>query len=262
MARWCSLLQNQIGGEIAGGGYRRHEPGVIENKTRRYSGRNSWWIWRDAGWIAYLAHGARSRCSGVGPHEAALVPEVVVDSLETDTHFSSFLSDSPLGVDVSSASTHVLVVARLEVELVMVSVSTAPGSAHGCLVACGGGEGRHILSLGGRKTDEQDTDLLASLLALLFRFALLPFLLLTLTEPNGSDSDTTSMTTRQLQTSSFSFFSFSRSSRSLMTLDKHEMVNQRRPVPQKKDSHHSATSSTASFGRVLFLRRYPWRAAT
>ena len=125
---WFSPLQNQIGEEIAGEGYRqRHELGVTENRTRRYSGRNSWWIGWGAGWITYLARGARSRCSGVGPHEATLVPEVTADSLGTDTHFSSFLSDSPMGVDVSSASTHVLVVARLEVELAMAPVPTARG---------------------------------------------------------------------------------------------------------------------------------------
>ena len=42
------------------------------------------------------------------------------------------------------------------------------------------------------------------------------------------------------------------------------ILDDRRPLLGGVSSifHHSATSSTASFGRLLFLRRYPWMAAT
>jgi hypothetical protein len=97
-----------------------------------------------------------------------------------------------------------------------------------------------------------------------FRFLLLfTFLLLELTGTNESDSDETSTVARCSRTSSLSFFILSRISRSLVTLHDWEKVSRTTsPTTWSPYSHHSATPSTASFGRVLFLSKYPWRAAT
>jgi hypothetical protein len=68
------------------------------------------------------------------------------------------------------------------------------------------------------------TNLFLALFSFLF-FALFLLLLFALSEANGSDRDKTSLITPQAQTSSFSFFIFSRSSRSLTTLGKRPEIS-------------------------------------
>ena len=71
----------------------------------------------------------------------------------------------------------------------------------------------HEVRLVKMRGEQKETDILNCLCLTLF-----PLFLFALSEVNGSDPDEIPKTMRQPQTSSFSFLSFSRISRSLMTL--------------------------------------------